>query len=84
MVLRITKRVISKLKAIRIRARISKLIRVRILTRVILLQTKSGKGDQSIFKDSTLSAKEIKNGVKLTMTRLNSSRQIFREKRKML
>ena len=81
---RITKRVISKLRAIRIRARISKLIRVRILTRVILLQTKSEKGDQSIFKDSTLSVKEIKNGVRLTTIRLNSSRQISRGKRKML
>ena len=84
MVQRITKRVISKLRAIRIRARISKLIRVRILTRVILLQTKSEKGDQSIFRDSTLSVKEIKNGVRLTTIRLNSSRLIFREKRKML
>jgi hypothetical protein len=84
MVQRITKRVISKLRAIRIQARISKPIRVRILTRVILLQTKSGKGDQSIFKDSTLSAKVIKNGVRLITIRLNSSRQISREKRKML
>jgi hypothetical protein len=78
----ITKRLISKLRAIRIRARTNRLIRVRILTRVIMHLTRLGRGDQNIFKGFTSSVKEIRSGVRLITIRLSSSRQISKGKRK--